>query len=96
MGIQNLNKKAGIKTDIHYHSLIHIFITNCLGKNINPLTVLNQICHTDIKMTILVYAKINNDENKKEDEKINNRFDQAKLILTKIKYIVNLYHPLLI
>jgi integrase len=68
-------KKAGIKTDIHYHSLRHIFITNCLSKDINPRTVMDWVGHTDIKMTMLVYAEINKDKNKKEYEKINCMFD---------------------
>lgn len=68
-------KKAGIKSDIHYHSLRHIFITNCLSRDINPRTVMDWVGHTDIKMTMLVYAEINKDKNKKEYEKINNMFD---------------------
>lgn len=68
-------KKAGIKSDIHYHSLRHIFITNCLSKDINPRTVMDWVGHTDIKMTMLVYAEINKDKNKKEYEKINCMFD---------------------
>ena len=68
-------KKAEIKTDIHYHSLRHIFITNCLSKDINPRTVMDWVGHTDIKMTMLVYAEINKDKNKKEYEKINCMFD---------------------
>ncbi len=68
-------KKAGIQTDIHYHSLRHIFITNCLSKDINPRTVMDWVGHTDIKMTMLVYAEINKDKNKKEYEKINCMFD---------------------
>jgi len=68
-------KKAEIKTDIHYHSLRHIFITNCLSKDINPRTVMDWVGHTDIKMTMLVYAEINKDKNKKEYEKINSMFD---------------------
>lgn len=68
-------KKAGIKSDIHYHSLRHIFITNCLSKDINPRTVMDWVGHTDIKMTMLVYAEINKDKNKKEYEKINSMFD---------------------
>ena len=68
-------KKAEIKTDIHYHSLRHIFITNCLSKDIYPRTVMDWVGHTDIKMTMLVYAEINKDKNKKEYEKINSMFD---------------------
>lgn len=68
-------KKAGIKSDIHYHSLRHIFITNCLSKDINPRTVMDWVGHTDIKMTMLVYAEINKEKNKKEYEKINCMFD---------------------
>ncbi|EKQ56202.1 MULTISPECIES: site-specific integrase [unclassified Clostridium] len=68
-------KKAGIKSDIHYHSLRHIFITNCLSRDINPRTVMDWVGHTDIKMTMLVYAEINKDKNKKEYEKINCMFD---------------------
>lgn len=68
-------KKAKIDSDIHYHSLRHIFITNCLSKDINPRTVMDWVGHTDIKMTMLVYAEINKDKNKKEYEKINCMFD---------------------
>ncbi|MFT8349277.1 tyrosine-type recombinase/integrase [Clostridium saccharoperbutylacetonicum] len=66
---------AGIKSDIHYHSLRHIFITNFLSKDINPSTVMDLVGHTDIKMTMLVYSEINKDKNKKEYEKINFVFD---------------------
>lgn len=68
-------KKAKIDSDIHYHSLRHIFITNCLSKDINPRTVMDWVGHTDIKMTMLVYAEINKEKNKKEYEKIDCMFD---------------------
>lgn len=68
-------KRARIETDIHYHSLRHIFITNCLSKDINPRTVMDWVGHSDIKMTMLVYAEINKDKNKKEYEKINSMFE---------------------
>lgn len=68
-------KKAKIDSDIHYHSLRHIFITNCLSKDINPRTVMDWVGHTDLKMTMLVYAEINKEKNKKEYEKINCMFD---------------------
>lgn len=67
-------KKAGIKTDLHYHSLRHIFITNCLSKDINPRTVMDWAGHSDIRMTMLIYAEVNKDKNKKEYEKINDMF----------------------
>lgn len=67
-------KRADIETDIHYHSLRHIFITNCLSKDINPRTVMDWVGHSDIKMTMLVYAEINKDKNRTEYEKINNMF----------------------
>lgn len=68
-------KKANIEADIHYHSLRHIFITNCLSKDINPKVIMDWVGHSDIKMTMLVYAEINKDKNKKEYEKINSMFD---------------------
>lgn len=68
-------KKAEINSNIHYHSLRHIFITNCLSKDINPRTVMDWVGHSDIKMTMLVYAEINKDKNKREYEKINCMFD---------------------
>lgn len=68
-------KRAQIDSDIHYHSLRHIFITNCLSKDINPRTVMDWVGHTDLKMTMLVYAEINKEKNKKEYEKINCMFD---------------------
>lgn len=67
-------KRAGIKTDLHYHSLRHIFITNCLSRDINPRTVMDWAGHSDIRMTMLIYAEVNKDKNKKEYEKINNMF----------------------
>ncbi|WP_404989050.1 tyrosine-type recombinase/integrase [Clostridium culturomicium] len=67
-------KRAGIETNIHYHSLRHIFITNCLSHDINPRTVMDWAGHEDIKMTMLVYAEINKEKNKKEYEKINALF----------------------
>ena len=67
-------KRAKIKTDLHYHSLRHIFITNCLSKDINPRTVMDWAGHSDIRMTMLIYAEVNKDKNKKEYEKINNMF----------------------
>ncbi|MDU4855072.1 MAG: tyrosine-type recombinase/integrase [Clostridioides difficile] len=73
--LKNALKKAEIKSDIHYHSLRHIFITNCLSKDINPRTVMDWVGHSDIKMTMLVYAEINKDKNKKEYEKINCMFN---------------------
>jgi integrase len=67
-------KRAGIKTDLHYHSLRHIFITNCLSKDINPRTVMDWAGHSDIRMTMLIYAEVNKDKNKKEYDKINTMF----------------------
>lgn len=68
-------KRAEIDTDIHYHSLRHIFITNCLSHEVNPKTVMEWAGHSDLKMTMLVYAELNKDKNKKEFEKINSIFD---------------------
>lgn len=68
-------KKAGIDTDLHYHSLRHIFITNCISKDIPIKTVMDWVGHADIKTTMLIYAEVNKDKNKKEYEKINSMFD---------------------
>lgn len=56
-------KKAKIKTDIHYHSLRHIFITNCISNDINLKTIMDWAGHADTKTTMLIYAEINKDKN---------------------------------
>ena len=67
-------KKAGIDTDLHYHSLRHIFITNCISKDIPIKTVMDWVGHADIKTTMLIYAEVNKEKNKKEYEKIDTMF----------------------
>ena len=67
-------KRADIDTDIHFHSLRHIFITNCISNDINLKTVMDWVGHTDTKTTMLIYAEINKDKNMKEYDKINNMF----------------------
>lgn len=67
-------KKANIETDIHYHSLRHIFITNCISNDINLKTIMDWAGHADTKTTMLIYAEINKDKNIKEYDKINNMF----------------------
>lgn len=67
-------KKAKITTDIHYHSLRHIFITNCISNDINLKTVMDWVGHADTKTTMLIYAEINKDKNMREYDKINNMF----------------------
>lgn len=68
-------KKANITADLHYHSLRHIFITNCISKDIPIKTVMDWVGHADIKTTMLIYAEVNKDKNKKEYEKINSMFE---------------------
>ena len=67
-------KKADIKADIHYHSLRHIFITNCISKDINVKTVMDWVGHTDVSITMGIYAEVNKNKNNKEYEKINCMF----------------------
>lgn len=67
-------KKAGINKDINYHSLRHIFITNCISKDINIKTVMNFVGHADMKTTMTIYAEVNKDKDMKEYEKINEMF----------------------
>ncbi|MBC8059305.1 MAG: site-specific integrase [Clostridiaceae bacterium] len=68
-------KRAGIKTDIHYHSLRHIFITNCVYRDIGIKTIMNWVGHTDTKTTYLIYAEVNKDKDMKEYAKINAMFE---------------------
>lgn len=68
-------KRAEIETDIHYHSLRHIFITNCISKDIGLKTIMDWVGHSDMKTTMLIYAEINKDKNMKEYDKINSMFD---------------------
>lgn len=67
-------KKINIKADIHYHSLRHIFITNCISKDINIKTVMDWVGHTEPKTTMMIYAEINKEKNMKEYDKINDMF----------------------
>lgn len=67
-------KRAKIKTDIHFHSLRHIFITNCVSNDIGLKTIMDWAGHTDTKTTMLIYAEINKEKNMKEYEKINSMF----------------------
>ena len=67
-------KRAGIEADINYHSLRHIFITNCISNDINIKTVMDWVGHADINVTMKIYAEINKEKNLKEYEKINSMF----------------------
>lgn len=67
-------KRAKIETDIHFHSLRHIFITNCISKDIGLKTIMDWAGHTDTKTTMLIYAEINKNKNMKEYEKIDAMF----------------------
>lgn len=68
-------KRAGIKSNIHYHSLRHIFITNCISNDINLKTVMDWVGHTEISTTMNIYAEINKNKNLKEYDKINSLFN---------------------
>ena len=68
-------KRAKIETDIHFHSLRHIFITNCISKNINIKTIMDWVGHTDTKTTMVIYAEINKDKNAQEYIKIDSMFN---------------------
>lgn len=67
-------KRADIEADINYHSLRHIFITNCISNDINIKTVMDWVGHADINVTMKIYAEINKEKNLKEYEKINSMF----------------------
>lgn len=67
-------KQAGITSNIHYHSLRHIFITNCISHDINLKTIMDWVGHTDISTTMNIYAEINKTKNLKEYDKINSLF----------------------
>jgi integrase len=67
-------KRAEIETDIHYHSLRHIFITNCISQDIGLKTIMDWVGHTDTKTTMSIYAEVNKAKNIKEYEKINSMF----------------------
>ena len=65
-------KRADIEADINYHSLRHIFITNCISNDINIKTVMDWVGHADINVTMKIYAEINKEKNLKEfNDKIN-------------------------
>jgi integrase len=68
-------KKAKIETDIHYHSLRHIFITNCVSRDVGLKTIMDWAGHSDTKTTMLIYAEVNREKNMKEYTKMNNLFD---------------------
>ena len=68
-------KKAKITTDLHYHSLRHIFITNCISQDISLKTIMDWVGHADTKTTMMIYAEFNKDKNMKEYSKINAMFE---------------------
>lgn len=68
-------KRAGLTADIHYHSLRHIFITNCISNDINLKTVMDWVGHTEVSTTMNIYAEINKSKNMKEYDKINVMFN---------------------
>lgn len=68
-------KRANISKDIHYHSLRHIFITNCISNDINLKTVMDWVGHTEVSTTMNIYAEINKNKNIKEYDKINAMFN---------------------
>lgn len=67
-------KKANITTDLHYHSLRHIFISNCVNKDINPRTVMEWVGHSNINTTMNIYAKVSKAKLKESDNLINDIF----------------------
>lgn len=67
-------KRAQIDSIIHYHSLRHIFITNCISNDIGIKTIMDWVGHADMKTTMLIYAEVNKDKNRIEYNKIDNMF----------------------
>lgn len=67
-------KRAQIDSNIHYHSLRHIFITNCISNDIGIKTIMDWVGHADMKTTMLIYAEVNKDKNRIEYNKIDNMF----------------------
>ncbi|MBB6622182.1 site-specific integrase [Clostridium gasigenes] len=67
-------KKANIKEDLHFHSLRHIFISNCVNKDINPRTVMEWVGHSNINTTMNIYAKVSDAKLKESSNLINDIF----------------------
>lgn len=72
--LKSICKKAGIEEDIHFHSLRHIFISNCVNKDINPKTVMEWVGHSNINTTMNIYAKVSKTKLKESDNLINDIF----------------------
>lgn len=72
--LKSVLKKLKIDKDLNFHSLRHIFITNCLGENVHVRTVMDWAGHTDIRTTMQIYAEINKEKHTKDYEKIDSLF----------------------
>ena len=68
-------KRAKIETDIHYHSLRHVFITNCVSNDIDIKIIMDWVGHVDFKTTMLIYAEKNKEKSVREYAKINTMFE---------------------
>ena len=68
-------KKAGLDKDLHFHDLRHLFISNCIDKDIAPKTVASWVGHSDISITLNIYAKISKEKLQESSKLVNSIFE---------------------
>lgn len=73
--LQAILKKLNIDIDIHFHSLRHLFISNCINADIDPKTVSTWVGHSDISTTLNIYAKISKEKLQASSNIVNTKFE---------------------
>lgn len=66
LSIKSAIARAGIKKDIHFHSLRHSFCTNLINKGVGYKTVQQLAGHSSISITMDIYSHMTLDQSKKE------------------------------
>lgn len=73
--LKSLAKELNLSTDIHFHTLRHIFISNCINANIPPKTVATWVGHSNINTTLNIYAKLSKEKLQESSNIVNNKFE---------------------
>lgn len=73
--LKSIVKKLNLNADIHFHTLRHIFISNCINSNIPAKTVATWVGHSNINTTLNIYAKISKEKLQESSNIVNNKFE---------------------
>lgn len=72
--LKSILKKLQLNTDIRFHDLRGIFISNCIENGIEPKTVASVVGHSDISTTLNIYAKLSKNKIVDDMTKVNSIF----------------------